>query len=182
VQLLNYHDPQSLEPPQSLLTSPPSAQFPIRWYDFAIISQTDESDWPSNRPRGHEVVQICLIFHLLQSNTFLTYVQCFNATSPPPLCNSTDGAAGMHILKCVIKRNGSQDGYIIPLHHIFSPAHLIPRFRREANPCLTCHTCNELSNEFWLNKYWNKQFFMHYPLVHSCQSLLCIFPCMLSNT
>ena len=123
VQLLNYHDPQLLEPPQSPLTLPPLAQFLIGWYDFAIISQTDESDWLSNGLRGmlhgklsysyahhlsgHEVVQIWLIFCLLQSNTFLAYIQCFNATSPPPLCNSTDGAAGMHILKCTIKRNGS---------------------------------------------------------------------------
>ena len=123
VQLLNYHDPQSLEPPQSLRASPPLAQFPIGRYDFAIISQTDESDWPSNGLRGtlhgklsysyahhlsgHEVVQIHLIFHLLWSNTFLTYVQRFNTTSSPPSCNSTNGAAGMHILKCAIKRNGS---------------------------------------------------------------------------
>ena len=108
---------------------------------------------------GHEVVQVRLIFHLLRSDTFLAYVQRFNATSPPPSCDSTDGAAGMHILKCVIRRNGSRVGYIIPLHHIRLPAHLIPCFGREVNPRLTRHTCNELSNKFWLNKYWNKQCF-----------------------
>jgi len=75
------------------------------------------------------------------------------------LCDSTDGAAGMHILKRAIRRDGGRVGYVIPLHHICSPAHLIPRFGREANPRLTRHTSYELSNEFWLNKYWNKQFF-----------------------
>ena len=52
VQLPNYHDPQLLEPPQSLLASPPLARVPIGRYDFAIISQSDESDWPSNGLRG----------------------------------------------------------------------------------------------------------------------------------
>jgi len=166
---------QLLEPPQSLLALPPSAQSPIERYDFAVISQTDESDWPSSGLRGmfcgvmsqpyvhhlpgHVVVQIRLIFRLLRSDTFLTYVQCFNTISPPPLCDSTDGAAGMHILKRAIRRDGGRVGYVIPLHHICSPAHLIPRFGREANPRLTRHTSYELSNEFWLNKYWNKQFF-----------------------
>ena len=175
VQLPNYHNPQSLESPQSLLASPPSARFPIGRYDFAIISQTDESDWPSKGLRGtlcghlsqsyvhhlsgHEVIQVRLIFRLLWSNTFLAYVQQFNVTSPPPSCHSTEGAAGMHILKRAIRRNGSRVGYIIPLHYIRSPAHVISRFGREANDRLTRHTCNELSNEFWLNKYWNKQFF-----------------------
>lgn len=64
----------------------------------------------------------------------------------------------MHILRRVI-RNGIRVGDIIPLNHIRSPAHLIPRFGKEANPRLTRHTCYELSNEFWLNRYWNKEFF-----------------------
>ncbi|KAI6040096.1 hypothetical protein EDC04DRAFT_2602739 [Pisolithus marmoratus] len=64
-------------------------------------------------------------------DTFLAYIQCFNVSFPPPSSNTTDSAA----------------------------AHVIPHFGKEANLCLTHYTSYELSNEFWLNKYWNKEFF-----------------------
>ncbi|KIM70937.1 hypothetical protein SCLCIDRAFT_1143280, partial [Scleroderma citrinum Foug A] len=101
VQQPSYHNPQSLEPPQSLLASPPSLWLPNGQYDFAIISQTDQSDWPSNGLRGHSVVQVCLIFLLLYSDIFLTYIQHLNATIPS-LSNTNDGAVGMYVLKCAI--------------------------------------------------------------------------------
>jgi len=166
VQHPSYHNRQSLEPPQSLLASPPSPRLPNGQYDFAIISQTDQSDWPSNgltgmfgcvnflmyvyHLTGHNVVQVRLIFRLLRSDIFLAYVQRFNAT--------IDNAAGMHVLKRAIQNNGTRVGEV-PLRYIHSPAHVIPRFGKEANPRLTLHTAYELSNEFWLNKYWNKEFF-----------------------
>ncbi|KIM50197.1 hypothetical protein SCLCIDRAFT_34549 [Scleroderma citrinum Foug A] len=143
--------------PQSLLTSPPSPRLPNGRYDFAIISETDESDWPSNGLRGHSVVQVHLIFQLLRSNVFLAYIQRLNATIPSS--NTFDSAAGMHVLKRAIRNNGTRAGEVIPLRYICSPAHVIPRFRKEANSRLTAHTSYELSNEFWLNKYWNKEFF-----------------------
>ena len=108
---------------------------------------------------GHTVVQLCLIFRLLCSDTFFAYVQRFNVTPPPPSSNTTNAAAGMHILKHVIRSNGIRVGDIIPLQHIRSPAHAIPRFGKEANSRLTVRTSYELSNEFWLNKYWNKEIF-----------------------
>ena len=55
VQQPSYHNQQALEPPQSLLTSPPSSRLPNGRYDFAIISQVDQSDWPSNGLRGMSV-------------------------------------------------------------------------------------------------------------------------------
>ncbi|KAI6013414.1 hypothetical protein PISMIDRAFT_105428, partial [Pisolithus microcarpus 441] len=144
---------------QSLLASPPSAYLPGGRYDFAVISQVDESDWSSNSLRGHAIAQLCLIFCLYCSNTFLAYIQCFNATFPSSSSYTTDAAAGMHVLKCTIQSDGARVGKVIPLHHICLPAHVIPHFGKEANPCLTHHNCYELSNDFWLNKYWNKEFF-----------------------
>ena len=173
VQQPRYHDRQSLEVPQSLLASPPSPRLPNGRYDFAIISEMDESDWPSNglrgmfegvnfpvyiyHPTGHSVVQVRLIFRLLRSDVFLAYVQRLNATIPSS--NTFDSAAGMHVLKRAIRNNGTRAGEVIPLRYIRSPAHVIPRFGKEANSRLTAHTSYELSNEFWLNKYWNKEFF-----------------------
>ncbi|KIM55000.1 hypothetical protein SCLCIDRAFT_135629, partial [Scleroderma citrinum Foug A] len=160
---------------QSLMASPPSLQHPNGRYDFTIISQTDKSDWPSVGLTGHAVVQIRLISCLLRSSTFFAYVQRFNHTFPPLSYNTTDGAAGLHGLKRVIRHNGMRVGEVIPLHCLCSPAHVIPltfhvhctkhvwcvtpRFGKEANQRLTCHTAYELSNEFWLNKYWNKEIF-----------------------
>ena len=173
VQQPSYHDRRSFQPPQSLLASPPSAQHPGGRFDFAIVSHTEQSNWPSNGIRGtsfrdnasiylpltgHTVVQVRLIFRLLQSATFLAYVQHFRVTTPPP-SNTTDSAAGMPILKRVITNDGMPVGNIIPLHYIRSPAHVIPRFGKEANPRLVRHTCSDLSHEFWLNKFWNKEFY-----------------------
>jgi len=107
---------------------------------------------------GHTVAQVHLIFRLLQYDIFFTYVQRFRVTTPPP-SNTTNSAAGMHILKRVITNNGMQVGDIIPLHYIRSPAHVIPCFGKEANPHLAHHTCYDLSCKFWLNRYWNKEFY-----------------------
>ena len=124
VQQPSCHDRRSLEPPQSLMASPPSPRHPNGRYDFAIISQTDENNWPSagltgtlqqcvchmftiaHYFTGHAVVQIHLIFCLLCRSTFFAYVQRFNHTFPPLSCNTTDGAAGLHGLKWVIRHNG----------------------------------------------------------------------------
>ena len=102
---------------------------------------------------GHLVVQLRLMFRILGTDTFLAYVQCFNVTSAP------DTASGLHGLKRAIRTNGMRIGDIIPLSHIRSPAHVIPRFGRAANARLNSHTSYELSSEFWLNKYWTKQFY-----------------------
>ena len=173
VQQPSYHDRRSFELPQSLLTSPPSAQHPGRRFDFAIVSHMEQSDWPLNSIRGtsfrdnasiylpltgHTVVQVRLIFRLLRSATFLAYVQRFRVTTPPP-SNTTDSAAGMPILKRVITNDGMRVGNIIPLHYIRSPAHVILHFGKEANPHLVRHMCSNLSHEFWLNKFWNKEFY-----------------------
>lgn len=52
VQQPKYHNPQSFEPPQSLIVSPPSTRFPGGRYDCAIVSQSDESNWPSQGLQG----------------------------------------------------------------------------------------------------------------------------------
>jgi len=101
---------------------------------------------------GHLIVQLRLVFRILGTDTFLAYVQRFNVTPP-------DAASGLHGLKRAVRTNGTRIGDIIPLTHIRSPAHVIPRFGRAANSRLNSHTSYELSSEFWLNKYWNKQFY-----------------------
>ncbi|KAI6005577.1 hypothetical protein EDD15DRAFT_2191043 [Pisolithus albus] len=115
VQQPSYHDQSLLESPQSLLASPPSVYLPGGRYDFAVISQVDESDWPSNGLRGHAIAQLRLIFCLYRSNTFLTYIQCFNATFPSSSSYTTDAAAGMHVLKCTIQSDSARVGKSLSL-------------------------------------------------------------------
>ena len=101
---------------------------------------------------GHLIVQLRLVFRILGTDTFLAYVQCFNVTPP-------DATSGLHGFKRAIRTNDTRIEDIIPLTHICSPTHVIPHFGRAANSCLNSHTSYELLLEFWLNKYWNKQFY-----------------------
>ena len=134
VQQRTFHDLNAVEPPQTLVISPPSQHDASGTYDFAIVSPTADSDWPLNGLNGmssyyclldllismilgHFVVQLHLVFCILGTDTFLAYVQCLNATAP-------DAASGLHGLKHMVRTNDTCIGDIIPLAHICSPAHV----------------------------------------------------------
>lgn len=70
-----------------------------------------------------------------------------------------DPASGMHGLKRASRRDGSRIGDVIPVSQIRSPTHIILCFGKVANSCLNSDMSYELSTNFWLNKYWTKQFF-----------------------
>jgi len=65
----------------------------------------------------------------------------------------------MHSLKWVTRGTGRHIGKVIPVIRIRSPAHIIPNFGHKAHPHLTISSSYELSNDFWLNKYWMKEFY-----------------------
>ncbi|KIK15430.1 hypothetical protein PISMIDRAFT_115180, partial [Pisolithus microcarpus 441] len=158
IQVRNYHNPSMVEPTQTMNVTPPSQEHPCGLYDSAVFSPSVESDWPSQGLNGHMIVQLQLIFCMLGTDQYLTYGQCFHVIPPTGLMMDT-AAIGLHILKCTKRNNGGQIGDILPLAHIRCPVHLIPCFGKIANPRLTTHTSHELSTEFWLNRYWNKQIF-----------------------
>ena len=66
---------------------------------------------------------------------------------------------GMCLLKRSVRANGDRIGEVIPLTFIRSPSHLIPNFGAEAHSRLNKLSSHELSTEFWLNKYWSKEFY-----------------------
>lgn len=157
VQQLTYHN-KTLGSPQTLCAIPPTDTNPYGQYDPVIISPQNNSDWPKSSLTGHSVTQLRIIFRILSSGQFLIYVQHFHII---PQGNPTDANAimGMHVLKCIIKSNGQHVGEIVPLILICSSAHLIPHFGHEAHPHLAKRSSYKLSTEFWLNKYWSKEFY-----------------------
>ncbi|KIK24215.1 hypothetical protein PISMIDRAFT_98881, partial [Pisolithus microcarpus 441] len=143
---------------KTMNVTPPSQGHPCGLYNSAVFSPSAESDWPAQGLNVHMIVQLQLVFCMLGTDQFLTYVQCFHVTPPTGL--RTDAAAtGLHILKHAQRNNGEQIGDVLPLSHLRSPVHLIPHFGKTANPHLTTHTSHELSTKFWLNRYWNKQIY-----------------------
>ena len=157
IQQLSYHN-EILLPPQTLCAIPPSTTNPYGRYDSAIISLHPQSDWPKNGLVGHSVSQVQMVFCLLRSDLFFVYVQHFDIVCQPHPTNVSP-VTGMHMLKWAVRGNGQCIGEVIPLVRIHSPAHLVPNFGREAHSRLMSLSSYELSNEFWLNRYWSKEFY-----------------------
>ena len=65
----------------------------------------------------------------------------------------------MHVLHRAKRANGEYFGDIIPLSQLRAPINLVPRFGKTANKCLSSTNSAALSEEFWLNKYWEKDLF-----------------------
>jgi len=158
VQQVSYHNSETVLLPQTLRAIPPSTANRFGRYDSVIISPGAQSDWPQNGLAGHSVAQLWMIFHDPCSDSFFAYVHHFKIV---PQSNSTNinSATGMYMLKRAVRGNGERIGEVIPLIHVHSPAHLIPNFGREAHSCLTNLSSYELSSEFWLNKFWSKEFY-----------------------
>ncbi|KAF9465841.1 hypothetical protein BDZ94DRAFT_269523 [Collybia nuda] len=70
-----------------------------------------------------------------------------------------ESASSMMVLKRAQRSDGSIMGDIFPLSHLRMLAPLIPRFGKAADPRLTKETNLEYSNEFYLNKYFDKELF-----------------------
>lgn len=98
-----------------------------------------------------------MIFRPLNYDHFLAYVQRFDVI--PQRGHPIHPGTGTHLLRRAVKPDGTRIGDIIPLSLIRSPAHLIPHFGDVTHNRLTCQNSYELSTEFWLNKYWSKEFY-----------------------
>lgn len=85
------------------------------------------------------------------------YVRRFNIVSQGN--NQLDPTALMHVLRRAKRASGEYLGDIIPLDQVRSPAHLVPRFGKIANKRLSSTNSRALTEEFWLNRFWEKEFF-----------------------
>ena len=100
-----------------------------------------------------------MIFRPLQSDFFLAYVHRFNVVPQQRMPDQVHPGTGMHLLQCAVRSDGSRIGGVIPITQVRSPAHLIPNFGNEAHSRLTRDNSYDVSSEFWLNKYWSKEFY-----------------------
>lgn len=66
VQQQTFHDPGTVEPPQTLVISPPSQYNTSEMYDFAIVRPTANSDWPLNGLTG--MFRVCCLIELTHVN------------------------------------------------------------------------------------------------------------------
>lgn len=125
---------------------------------------------------GHKVAQICLIMRPVPPrsfqvptglNTFLAYVQRFDIIPQLSAAASNsavrqvqpDPVSGMFVLKRSRRADGSLMGDIVPLSQCRVPVEVTPRFFERADPHLKANNSLELSSEFWLNKYFDKDIF-----------------------
>ena len=94
------------------------------------------------------------------SDRFLTYVQRFDIV--PQGGSSRDPSTQLHVLKRAMCSGGERLGDVIPVSQIRGYANLIPRFGQCADSWLTAFNSFEHCQEFYLNKYFDKN--SYYPL------------------
>jgi hypothetical protein len=124
---------------------------------------------------GHIVADLQLIFRIVPScpqdtygKRFLTYVRRFDII--PQINAAISGSqtlkgpfpepsSGLYLLKRSTRSTGFM-GDVLPLDQVRSLANLTPRFGKNASRILTKENSLEYSREFWLNKYFTKEFYL----------------------
>lgn len=70
-----------------------------------------------------------------------------------------DPAAGMYIVKKALRANGDPMGDIVPLQQIRSLVELTPQFGKKADRRFQRSNSLQYGNEYWLDKYFDKDLF-----------------------
>ena len=96
---------------------------------------------------------------------YLAYVERFNDIPQTHLPRghrlALDPIRGMYVLCRAYRSNSSPMGAIIPLYHLCQPLQLIPKFGEKADPTLTSQTSFNVSCDFYLNHYFDKEDFIY---------------------
>jgi hypothetical protein len=103
---------------------------------------------------------------LSPSHQFLVYAQPFKLTAQPssiqpggPRGMNRNAITGLYGLQRVMRSNDTRLGGILPLRLLVMPVDVTPRFGSTADRRLTAQNCMESVREFWLNKYWDKEYY-----------------------
>ncbi|KAF8871276.1 hypothetical protein CPB84DRAFT_1818218 [Gymnopilus junonius] len=125
-----------------------------------------QSTWPKSGLKGHVVCDLRLIFRLISARSsidLLNITDCF-LCYPDPGNPTLHGphphpSSGLHALKHGKCTSGDIIGDVIPLDQLRALADVAPHLGAKADWCFTKENSLHYSTEFWLNKYFDKEFF-----------------------
>ncbi|KAI6015807.1 hypothetical protein BKA83DRAFT_4060711 [Pisolithus microcarpus] len=157
IQQRVYHDRASTALAYTIHAQPPNGHWKYGRYDAAILQVDEGHDWPDS---GLTVVEVRLIMrprppkgiNVPWANRFLVYVRRFDVVNVEP-------STHLHVLKRAVRASGSYFGDVFPLDQISSFAHVVPRFGETADKRLTYMNSFHASQSFYLNRYFDKDFF-----------------------
>lgn len=70
-----------------------------------------------------------------------------------------EASSMLYVLKHAKRSSGELVGDVVPFHQVRSLVELVPRLGRTADTRLSATNSMVYSTEFWLNKYFTKEFF-----------------------
>ncbi|KAI6019356.1 hypothetical protein BKA83DRAFT_4057137 [Pisolithus microcarpus] len=160
IQQRDYHDRTSTASTYTIHAEPPNGHWKYGRYDAAILQVDEGHDWPDSGLTGHAVVEVHLIMrphppwgtNVAWANCFLVYVRRLDIIN-------VELATHLPVLKRAVRTSGSYFGNIFPLDQISSFAHVVPRFGKTADKRLTYMNASHASQSFYLNRYFDKDFF-----------------------
>ena len=176
--------------PRRLVARPPCDSWPLGRYDSVIFSHDSANPLSSpgvgldgmsaktwqlrflHLFLGFTVAQIRLILHPIwdiqpaDNPLYLIYAHRFDIIPQPstatPTCTvAPNPTTGLYLLKRALRSDQTRIGDIIPLSHCRMPAQLVPHYGVKADTRLTSTTSMEKYKEFFLNGYFDKDFFQY---------------------
>ncbi|KAJ6461670.1 hypothetical protein C8R45DRAFT_841979 [Mycena sanguinolenta] len=180
IQSRSFHDQEKIMLPETANAAPPDQEWKCGRADAVIVNTDSQFQWPQSGLRGsHTVCQLHMIFRVVPrpsyatppgTEGFLAYVQRFDIVPQQNPVTKQYGsfpepASGMYALKRARRADNSPRGDIIPLDRLRCPAELTPQFGKKADAHLKKETSLDHWDNFWLSKWFNKEFF--YALSHS---------------
>ncbi|KAI6029189.1 hypothetical protein BKA83DRAFT_4489153 [Pisolithus microcarpus] len=165
LQQKSYHNSSSLEPVFTINARLPDHTWKYGHHDAAILQVDAHHEWPASGLTGHTVVDVRLIMcpvsprglWLVWDDHLLVYVWQFDMV--PQQQADVDLATRLHVLKQATRAAGEFLGDIFPLDQIKSYAHLVPRFGEAADNRFTSTNSFHSAQSFWLNSYFDKEFY-----------------------
>ena len=177
-----YHLLNELEPMFTVNAHPPDQTWKYGWYDAAILQVDLAHQWPlssltgmlffysnsvalTQNLLGHSIVLVWLIMcpmaprcsHTPWASCALIYAQRLDVV--PQEHGKTKSTMGLHVLKRAKCASGKELGEVFPLDQLRSYVHIVPHFGHATDNCLTHANSVYGSHSFFLNKYFDKDFF-----------------------
>ncbi|KAJ3847452.1 hypothetical protein EV368DRAFT_51159, partial [Lentinula lateritia] len=192
IQSRTYFNLDLLTDPHTIFSAPPGPGWEFGRQNAVIVNVDQSFQWPRSSLEGHAIVLVKMIFTVAQprrpslpiegTHRFLAYCErldIVNQPPPPPQYQHLpcyracpfrypDYSTGCYILKRARRADGTPMGDIIPVSQFRSFADICPLYRGNPHPSLLKSTSQYHSDEFLLNKYFNKETFFALDKVDFC--------------